>query len=44
VFIENIEDLPEILKDLVADRDIVVTMGAGNIGAVAANMAEALCP
>jgi UDP-N-acetylmuramate--alanine ligase len=44
VFIENIEDLPEILKDLVADRDIVVTMGAGNIGMVAANMSEVLCP
>ncbi|MBT8429103.1 MAG: UDP-N-acetylmuramate--L-alanine ligase [Gammaproteobacteria bacterium] len=44
VFIENIEDLPEILKDLVADRDIVVTMGAGNIGMVAANMSETLCP
>ena len=44
VFLENIEDLPARLKDLVADEDIVVTMGAGNIGLVAANMAEALCP
>jgi UDP-N-acetylmuramate--alanine ligase len=44
VFLGNIEDLPARLKDLVADEDIVVTMGAGNIGMVAANMAEALCP
>ena len=44
VFLDNIEDLPVRLKDLVADGDIVVTMGAGNIGLVAANMAEALCP
>jgi UDP-N-acetylmuramate--alanine ligase len=44
VFLGNIEDLPARLKDLVADEDIVVTMGAGNIGLVAADMAEALCP
>ena len=44
VFLDNIEDLPVRLQDLVADGDIVVTMGAGNIGLVAANMAEALCP
>jgi len=44
VFLESIEDLPEMLKGLVADGDIVVTMGAGNIGLVAADMAEALCP
>ena len=44
VFLENIEDLPLMLNDLAADGDIVVTMGAGNIGLVAANLAEALCP
>ncbi|MCB1787322.1 MAG: UDP-N-acetylmuramate--L-alanine ligase [Gammaproteobacteria bacterium] len=44
IFVEQVEDLPQILADIVADGDIVVTMGAGNIGAVAANMAEALCP
>ena len=44
VFLEDIEDLPTMLKDLAADGDIVVTMGAGNIGLVAANLAEALCP
>jgi UDP-N-acetylmuramate--alanine ligase len=44
VFVENVEDLPLILRDIVADGDIVVTMGAGNIGQVAASMAEELCP
>ncbi len=44
VFLEAVEDLPVILRDIVADGDIVVTMGAGNIGLVAANMAEVLCP
>lgn len=43
VFLENVEELPEILGDLVAEGDIVVTMGAGNIGTVAANLAEAIC-
>lgn len=44
VFIEDIEDLPEVLGNIVDDGDIVVTMGAGNIGLVAAKMAEDLCP
>jgi UDP-N-acetylmuramate--alanine ligase len=43
VFLETIEDLPLMLNDLAADGDIVVTMGAGNIGLVAANLAETLC-
>ncbi len=44
VFLEEIEDLPAMLGDLVTDGDMVVTMGAGNIGLVAAKMAEDLCP
>ncbi|MCB1802798.1 MAG: UDP-N-acetylmuramate--L-alanine ligase, partial [Gammaproteobacteria bacterium] len=44
VFIDEVEDLPQVLRDMVHDGDIVVTMGAGNIGQVAAQMAEALCP
>ena len=43
VFIEDIDDLPQVLHDVVNDSDIVVTMGAGNIGLVAAAMAEAMC-
>ncbi len=44
VFLDDVEDLPTMLGDLVEDGDMVVTMGAGNIGLVAARMAEDLCP
>ncbi|MCB1723296.1 MAG: UDP-N-acetylmuramate--L-alanine ligase [Gammaproteobacteria bacterium] len=43
VFLDDIEELPHVLRDIVHDGDIVVTMGAGNIGQVSAGMAEALC-
>jgi UDP-N-acetylmuramate--alanine ligase len=43
VFVDDVKQLPVILEDIVADGDIVVTMGAGNIGQVAARMAEELC-
>ena len=32
VFVEDIADLPETLRGLARDGDIVVTMGAGSIG------------
>jgi UDP-N-acetylmuramate--alanine ligase len=44
VFLERVEELPGVLQGIVHDGDIVVTMGAGNIGQVAAAMAEELCP
>lgn len=44
VFLEQIDKLPRMLDDLVQDGDIVVTMGAGNIGLIAARLAEELCP
>jgi UDP-N-acetylmuramate--alanine ligase len=31
-FVERIEDVPQLLKSLIEDDDIVITMGAGNIG------------
>ena len=40
---EDIAVLPAILADIVADGDIVITMGADNIGTVAMTMAEQLC-
>jgi UDP-N-acetylmuramate--alanine ligase len=43
VFIDDIEELPSRLDDLVNDGDIVVTMGAGSIGQVAARLARELC-
>jgi UDP-N-acetylmuramate--alanine ligase len=43
VFLEDIEELPEVLRGLVRDGDIVLTMGAGNIGQVAAKLGGELC-
>ena len=31
-FVETIQDVPSILKSLIKDDDIIITMGAGNIG------------
>jgi UDP-N-acetylmuramate--alanine ligase len=42
VFVENIADLPVVLKDILRDGDVLLTMGAGDIGAVAARLADAL--
>ncbi len=42
VFVENVSELPDALKVLLRDGDIVLTMGAGNIGAVAAALAQEL--
>jgi UDP-N-acetylmuramate--alanine ligase len=35
VFVERVEDLAESLRAVLRDGDVVLTMGAGNIGAVA---------
>lgn len=43
VFLDPIADLPELLSGLVQDGDVVAMMGAGDIGALAANMPELLC-
>ena len=39
VFVENVNDLPAALADFVRDGDVVLTMGAGDIGAVAPRLA-----
>jgi UDP-N-acetylmuramate--alanine ligase len=38
VFVEDIVDLPQQILDLARDGDVVVTMGAGSIGAVPAKV------
>lgn len=43
VFVEEVSLLPDVLRGVVRDGDIVLTMGAGNIGAVAAQLGDALC-
>jgi UDP-N-acetylmuramate--alanine ligase len=35
VFVERVDDLAESLRAILHDGDVVLTMGAGNIGAVA---------
>jgi len=42
LFIEKVEELPEALRDLVKDGDVIVAMGAGNISAVAHGLPAAL--
>jgi UDP-N-acetylmuramate--alanine ligase len=41
VFVEAIGDLPVALLQVVRDGDVVVTMGAGSIGGVPAQLAQA---
>lgn len=42
VFVESLDELPRTLEGLVTDGDIVLTMGAGNIGAFAAGLPDLL--
>jgi UDP-N-acetylmuramate--alanine ligase len=42
LFVEKVEELPEALKDLIRDGDVVLAMGAGNISGVAHALPEAL--
>ena len=42
VFVEDIETLPAVLKDVLQAGDLVLTLGAGSIGAVAAMLPEVL--
>ena len=39
LFVEKIEDLPRALIQIARDGDVIVTMGAGSIGAAAAELA-----
>ncbi|MCU7844358.1 MAG: UDP-N-acetylmuramate--L-alanine ligase [Candidatus Thiodiazotropha sp. (ex Monitilora ramsayi)] len=43
IFLEPVEELPELLKGLLMDGDIVLTLGAGSIGAIAAGLPLQLC-
>ena len=42
VFIDKIDALPDALISIVRDGDVVVTMGAGSIGAMAAELSQRL--
>jgi len=42
VFVENWEELPEILAGIVKADDVILTMGAGNVGQVATQLPKLL--
>lgn len=42
IFVEYLQELPSVLSDLVRDGDVVLTLGAGNIGAMAAELSGKL--
>jgi UDP-N-acetylmuramate--alanine ligase len=42
VFVENVMELPGLLADTLRPNDLLLTLGAGNIGAVAATLAQRL--
>ncbi len=42
VFVENMDDLAETLKGVIKDGDILLTLGAGSIGAAAARLEQEL--
>jgi UDP-N-acetylmuramate--alanine ligase len=42
VFVEDLETLPVVLQDLLQDGDVLLTLGAGDIGSVSAKLAASL--
>jgi UDP-N-acetylmuramate--alanine ligase len=40
VFVEEVGDLPNAIRKIARDGDVVVTMGAGSIGSVPAAVSE----
>jgi UDP-N-acetylmuramate--alanine ligase len=40
VFVETVDDVPQALAAVVRDGDVVITMGAGSIGAVPGRLAQ----
>ena len=43
VFVDDLEELPEVLEGLLRDGDLLLVMGAGDIGRVAAELAGRWC-
>ncbi|WP_157484940.1 UDP-N-acetylmuramate--L-alanine ligase [Gilvimarinus polysaccharolyticus] len=40
IFVEGVEGVPAVIKDIVRAGDIVITQGAGNVGALAVDLAK----
>ncbi|MDH5423649.1 MAG: UDP-N-acetylmuramate--L-alanine ligase [Gammaproteobacteria bacterium] len=42
VFVDDINDVAEVLINIIQDNDVVLTLGAGSVGAIAASLPEKL--
>ena len=42
VFVPDVQQLPAMLQDMIRPNDVLVTLGAGNIGQVAATLPQVL--
>ena len=42
VFVETLDELQPVLESVIAEGDLVLTMGAGDIGVYAAGLADRL--
>jgi UDP-N-acetylmuramate--alanine ligase len=42
VFVEQWEELPKLLAAIVKEEDVILTMGAGNVGLLATQLPELL--
>jgi UDP-N-acetylmuramate--alanine ligase len=42
LFVEKVEELPQALRDLIRDGDVILAMGAGSISAAAHALPAAL--
>ncbi len=42
IFLEKVDALPDVLREVLAPGDLLLTLGAGNIGQVAAGLAKTL--
>lgn len=40
VFVENVSSIPELLSNILQDGDVLMTQGAGNVGAIASKLAS----
>ena len=42
IFVEQIEDVPNVLSNIIQDGDVVLTLGAGSVGLLASTLPEKL--